>query len=370
MGRHGIFLYPLLVILGFLAAMACTTEDPELVATAEPTASVAPLETAPAHTPTPGSTTTPGTQLFNVGDTVRLGTLHVTVNGVRASLGDNLWEPNKGKYFVYVDVTFRNEGDQPEIVSTLLQMEMRDAEGRSYDIDFSAISGSSSSPPDGEIAPGDILRGEVGYQLPVDIGELTWRFSGDILRLGQAIFSLGTVAVPALPLEGTLVPTAEPTMQVPPSETASIPTQTPQSTTAPTATFEPPPAPTPTLYPTATPQPQASKVGDTVPTATLEPTTMPEVGFGPGTYRVRSDIQPGTYAGKAGTNILDSCYWARLSGVSGASSDIIANDIAKGQFYVEVMDTDKYSKSAATSSHLMHRPFQTRRYPKSALAHT
>ena len=119
-------------------------------------------------------TATPQLQTFNVGDTVRLGDLHITVNGVRASLGDNFWAPEKGAYFIYVDVTFRNEGDQPEVVSTLLQMEMRDAEGRSYDVDISAIASSGSSSLDGEIAPGGSLRGEVGYQLPASATNLTW----------------------------------------------------------------------------------------------------------------------------------------------------------------------------------------------------
>ena len=108
MGRHVIFLCPLLVILGLLAGIACAAEEP-VVATAEPTASPSIIETDTAPVQTPESTAIPGAQVFNVGDTVRLGDLHGTVNGVRASLGDNLWTPDR--VFVYVDVTFRNEGD-------------------------------------------------------------------------------------------------------------------------------------------------------------------------------------------------------------------------------------------------------------------
>ena len=66
--------------------------------------------------------------------------------------------------------------------------------------------------------------------------------------------------------------------------------------------------------------------------------------FGPGTLRVGEDIAPGVYAGRAGTGILDSCYWARLKGASGELDDIIANDNARGQFYVEVLETDAYFK--------------------------
>ena len=61
-----------------------------------------------------------------------------------------------------------------------------------------------------------------------------------------------------------------------------------------------------------------------------------------GTYRVGSDIQPGIYAGNPGSEAGDSCYWARLSGLSGGHDDIISNDSARGQFYVEVKSTDSY----------------------------
>ena len=123
-----------------------------------------------------------------------------------------------------------------------------------------------------------------------------------------------TVA-PTLDLTATAVPTPALTATPVPNLT---PTPTPAST------------PTPTRTPTATP----------IPT----PTPTPQVGFGPGTYQVGSDIQPGIYAGKTGTDLLDSCYWERLRGVSGEFSDIIANDNVSGQFYIEILSSDKYFK--------------------------
>ena len=65
-----------------------------------------------------------------------------------------------------------------------------------------------------------------------------------------------------------------------------------------------------------------------------------------GTYIVGREISPGIYAGRAGTEILDSCSWERLSGASGEFSDIIAIDNPRGQFYVEVFDTDKYFRTS------------------------
>jgi hypothetical protein len=59
----------------------------------------------------------------------------------------------------------------------------------------------------------------------------------------------------------------------------------------------------------------------------------------PGTYLVGRDIEAGTYRGKAGDDILESCYWSRLSNVSG-DDDILANDNATGQYFIEVLATD------------------------------
>ena len=96
------------------------------------------------------------------------------------------------------------------------------------------------------------------------------------------------------------------------------------------------------------------------PTAIVTPeaTPTPQVGFRPGTYQVGEDIRPGVYAGRAGTGLLDSCYWARLKGVSGEFSDLIANDNAAGQFYVKVLNTDAYFKTdcAVTPLHAWPRP--------------
>ena len=86
----------------------------------------------------------------------------------------------------------------------------------------------------------------------------------------------------------------------------------------------------------------ATSSSESMATPTPQPTATSPVGFGPGTYQVGKDIQPGIYAGRAGTGTLDSCYWERLSGAAGDFSDLIANSNASGQFYAKILDTDKY----------------------------
>ena len=79
-----------------------------------------------------------------------------------------------------------------------------------------------------------------------------------------------------------------------------------------------------------------------VPTAIpIPPTATTDLNIiNTGTYIVGTDIDPGIYRGEAGYDLFDSCYWARLEDVSGELDAIIANDNAKGQFYVELLDTD------------------------------
>lgn len=79
-------------------------------------------------------------------------------------------------------------------------------------------------------------------------------------------------------------------------------------------------------------------------TATPSPTTTtappsqagPKTTFGPGTWKVGTDIAPGTYKASG-----DLCYWARLSGFSGQLDDIIANGNGTGgQIIVTISEDD------------------------------
>jgi hypothetical protein len=74
----------------------------------------------------------------------------------------------------------------------------------------------------------------------------------------------------------------------------------------------------------------------------LEHAPLQEVGdvLATGTYIIGRDIQPGTYQGQAGEEFTDSCYWARLTDVSGDLGSIIANDNALGSYYVQVLESD------------------------------
>ena len=72
------------------------------------------------------------------------------------------------------------------------------------------------------------------------------------------------------------------------------------------------------------------------PLESLPKPDMPPSAIEVGTYLVGRDIVPGTYRGRAGSGIFNSCYWARLRDLTGGSDSIINNDNAEGQFFVAV----------------------------------
>ncbi len=74
---------------------------------------------------------------------------------------------------------------------------------------------------------------------------------------------------------------------------------------------------------------------------TPEPTAeLPDGTYGPGMYKVGTDILPGTYKGVVPQD--SNCYWERLTAPSGDDT-IIANDfVSAGQFYVNIAPTDAF----------------------------
>lgn len=127
---------------------------------------------------------------------------------------------------------------------------------------------------------------------------------------------------------------------VPPMFGAGSPTTTtttPTSAAEETTTTEAAPETTTTEVETTTTA--APTTTTAAPTTTTVPAS-PTPAFRSGTWLVGDEIEPGIYA-TAG----ESCYWARLSGLSGAFGDIIANDNTNGQAIVDIAESDEAFES-------------------------
>ena len=129
-------------------------------------------------------------QTYNVGDVIAMGTTTLIVNQVLSPAGDEFNKPNPGSKFLVVDFTVQNQGAEAIAFSSLLQTWLKDPSGQKYDIDLMASVAASQSSPDGEIAPGEALRGQIGFQVPETATGLVFVFDADAWSTGKAFIAL------------------------------------------------------------------------------------------------------------------------------------------------------------------------------------
>lgn len=127
---------------------------------------------------------------FVVGDDVELGKwvvkVHEFVDPVEVD-PESFMVPDEGKRRVKVDAEVTNNGDKPATVSSLMCFELKDGENKTYS---QTIGDSDVGSIDGEVAPGDAIRGEVEYDVPADASDFVLNFSCDLLSSGSAKIKL------------------------------------------------------------------------------------------------------------------------------------------------------------------------------------
>jgi hypothetical protein len=203
---------PLLAVLMLvLAILACGGDEPEKigeVATSLPQTTPTPIpqpqEVAPAQaepTPTQEPAPPPAQTSYQIGDVISIGDVVMAVLGWDVPPGDEFSKPEEGKQFVAIDVVLVNSGARAASVSSMLQMRLKDDTGQQYDYDFMASTAIGDSSPDGELAPGERVRGKVGFQVPKEAKGLTFVFDASVWGTGKVFVELGpnpiTVEVPA-----------------------------------------------------------------------------------------------------------------------------------------------------------------------------
>jgi uncharacterized protein DUF4352 len=154
-------LLPLLTLLGVLALviMACGSSTPTSVVASG----------------TAQSTTAPKQTHYKVGQSVKIGDVYiVTVNSAKRSGGD-----------VVLDVTFKNLSNEDQDLSTALQCDLKDSTGQKLDQDIFV-----GHAPDGTLAAGDTVRGQIAYKAPRTEHSFTFLFEADLLSSGQTIWDL------------------------------------------------------------------------------------------------------------------------------------------------------------------------------------
>lgn len=124
------------------------------------------------------------TRTGSIGEEIPCGLgLVLVVHDAARSEGSEYYRPEPGKYYLVLDIEFRNTGNETEAVSSLMEMSVKDEEGREYSIAFFP---QDAQLPEGDILPGEKIRGLVAFELPTDVTSgLVFKFSP---LLGDAAF--------------------------------------------------------------------------------------------------------------------------------------------------------------------------------------
>lgn len=124
---------------------------------------------------------------FKVGDQVKVGdTFVVTVNSVKTSDGDDFSKPKSGNTFLVVDVSIKNVSSKEQNLSSLLQFTLKDSAGQKYSETILV----GATPPDGKLAAGDIVKGQIAYEVSAAQHSFTLSFVADIISSGQTVWDL------------------------------------------------------------------------------------------------------------------------------------------------------------------------------------
>ena len=152
------------------------------------TESVAALPTITQSNIIQSTITPPSTNSYKIGDIVPVGDLTLVVNKFSFSNGDTQNPPDAGMKFAFVDVTFKNTGNQLETLSTdTMQLILKSDATQTFSDDPTADAASTGTPPSGDVAPGEKLQGQLNYQVPLDAKGFQLLFDGINLPDGRTV---------------------------------------------------------------------------------------------------------------------------------------------------------------------------------------
>lgn len=142
-----------------------------------------------------GASPVPEEVIYQVGDIISIDNTILVVLGWDQPPGGDLNPPDEGKKYLVVDLVIANQGSRSFNSSPVFQMTLKAPTGHKYNINGKANLASGSSQPNGEINPGEILRGKVGFQVPEDLADFIFVYEANLLGQGEVSVNLGPVPV-------------------------------------------------------------------------------------------------------------------------------------------------------------------------------
>ena len=96
------------------------------------------------------------------------------VNSVKTHAGEKFSHPKGGYTYLVVDVTLKNVASGTHNASSVLMFTLKDQTGQRYTETITAFAKAS---PDGKVKSGDLLRGELVYEVPSSMHAFTLAFA-------------------------------------------------------------------------------------------------------------------------------------------------------------------------------------------------
>ena len=196
------------VLLLFSATACPSRSTPVPLPTLPPTSTPAPTATptatwTPIPFPTPGPvpTATPSYLITTVsaGETVEIGDLVLTVTRIP-------WTPNTptppaegdaqataaepARQLVLLDLTIQNTGDLVVGINAARELVLKDSTDQVYRISPAALATIGGTTPDVDLAPGETIRAQLGFDVPVSASDLMLSFAADKFNAGRIFVRL------------------------------------------------------------------------------------------------------------------------------------------------------------------------------------
>ncbi len=148
--------------------------------------------------------------IYEIGDIISINDAVLVVLGWDQPPGGDFNPPEEGKKYLVVDLMIANQGEKAFNSSPVFQMSLKSPSGLKFNINGKANLASGSNQPNGEISPGEIVRGKVGFQVPEDLVDFLFIYEANLLGHGEVSVNLGPVPVAMDPPEDlNLIPSLD-----------------------------------------------------------------------------------------------------------------------------------------------------------------
>jgi hypothetical protein len=134
---------------------------------------------------------TPQEVIYEVGDIVSINDAVLVILGWDQPPGGDFNPPDEGKKYLVVDLMIANQGERSFNSSPVFQMTLKDPSGQKYNINGKANIASGSNTPNGEVNPGEVIRGKVGFHVPEDLTNFIFVYEANLIGIGEVSVNLG-----------------------------------------------------------------------------------------------------------------------------------------------------------------------------------